>query len=65
VDRSRPAGRRLASREWLRWQELDRQRKRSTVDDYRSAVRVHLDATFGELQFKTSHHGASRTGAAC
>ena len=38
-----------ASREWLRWQELDRQRKRSTLDDYRSAVRVHLDPTFGEL----------------
>ena len=41
-----------ASREWLRWQEVDRQRKRSTLDDYRSAVRVHLDPTFEHLQLE-------------
>jgi integrase len=38
-----------ASREWLHWQEFDRQRKRSTLDDYRSAVRAHLDPEFGTL----------------
>jgi integrase len=38
-----------ASREWLRWQAVDRQRERSTLDDYRSAVRVHLDPAFGDL----------------
>jgi integrase len=41
-----------ASAEWLRWQEQDRQRKRSTLDDYRSAVRVHLDPAFGDLQLE-------------
>jgi integrase len=41
-----------ASAEWLRWQEFDRQRKRSTVDDYRSAVRVHLDPAFAHLQLE-------------
>jgi integrase len=41
-----------ASREWLRWQEVDRQRKRSTLDDYRSAVRVHLDPAFKDLQLE-------------
>src|SRR3954449_1447629 len=41
-----------ASREWLRWQEFDRQRKRSTLDDYRSAVRVHLDPAFKDLQLE-------------
>ena len=41
-----------ASREWLRWQEFDRQRKRSTLDDYRSAVRVHLDPAFEHLQLE-------------
>jgi integrase len=41
-----------ASREWLRWQEFDRQRKRSTLDDYRSAVHVHLDPTFEHLQLE-------------
>ena len=41
-----------ASREWLRWQEFDRQRKRSTLDDYRSAVRVHLDPAFEDLQLE-------------
>ena len=41
-----------ASREWLRWQEVDRQRKRSTLDDYRSAVRVHLDPGFERLQLE-------------
>ena len=38
-----------ASGEWLRWQELDRQRKRSTLDDYSSVVRAHLNPAFGPL----------------
>jgi integrase len=36
--------------EFLRWIEFDRQRKRSTLDDYRSAVRAHLIPAFGSLQ---------------
>jgi len=36
--------------EFLRWIEFDRQRKRSTLDDYRSAVRAHLVPEFGALQ---------------
>jgi integrase len=38
-----------AAAEFLRWIEFDRQRKRSTLDDYRSAVRAHLVPAFGEL----------------
>jgi integrase len=38
-----------ASAEWLRYVERERGRKASTVTDYRSAVRVHLDPAFGEL----------------
>jgi integrase len=41
-----------ASHEWLRWQEFDRQRKRSTLDDYRSAVRVHFDPAFEHLRLE-------------
>jgi integrase len=46
-----------ASGEWLRWQEHDRQRKQSTLDDYKSAVRVHLDPAFEHLQLEeiTTH----------
>jgi hypothetical protein len=33
--------------EFLHWIEFDRQRKRSTLDDYRSAVRAHLVPAFG------------------
>jgi integrase len=36
--------------EFLRWIEFDRQGKRSTLDDYRSAVRAHLIPAFGSLQ---------------
>ena len=36
--------------EFLHWIEFDRQRKRSTLDDYRSAVRAHLVPAFGSLQ---------------
>ena len=53
-----------ASREWLRWQELDRQRKRSTLDDYRSAVRVHLDPAFEHCSSKRSRRAWSTGGAA-
>jgi integrase len=38
-----------AAIEWLRWIRVDRQRKRSTLDDYRSAVRAHLVPAFGQL----------------
>jgi Phage integrase, N-terminal SAM-like domain len=38
-----------ACEDFLRWVELDRQRKRSTLDDYRSAVRAHLDPAFGSV----------------
>jgi integrase len=38
-----------ASREWLRYVERERGRKASTIADYRSAVRAHLDPAFGEL----------------
>src|SRR3954470_3213497 len=38
-----------AATEWLRWIRVDRQRKRSTLDDYRSAVRAHLVPAFGRL----------------
>jgi integrase len=38
-----------ASREWLRYVEQERGRKASTVADYRSAVRAHLDPAFGSL----------------
>src|SRR3954452_23045035 len=38
-----------ASREWLRYVEHDRARTRSTVDDYKSVVRVHLAPEFEGL----------------
>ena len=38
-----------ASREWLGYVEQERGRKASTIADYRSAVRAHLDPAFGEL----------------
>jgi hypothetical protein len=38
-----------ACEDFLRWVELDRQRKRSTLDDYRSAVRAHLVPAFGSV----------------
>jgi site-specific recombinase XerD len=48
---SNTTGRRFAdaSREWLRYVEQERGRKASTVADYRSAVRAHLDPAFGAL----------------
>jgi integrase len=39
-----------AAAEYLRWIEHDRQRKRSTLDDYRSAVNAHLLPAFGSLR---------------
>ncbi len=41
-----------AAAEFLRWIEHDRQRKRSTLDDYRSAVNAHLLPTFGHLRIE-------------
>ena len=38
-----------AAAEYLRWLEQDRERKPSTMRDYRSIVRVHLLPTFGDL----------------
>lgn len=38
-----------ACAEFLEWIEHDRQRKRSTLNDYRSAVRAHLEPAFGHL----------------
>src|SRR3954447_25104489 len=38
-----------ASQEWLRYVEHDRGRTLSTVDDYKSVVRVHLDPGFEGL----------------
>jgi integrase len=38
-----------AASEWLRWVRVDRQRKRSTIDDYQSVVRAHLTPAFGAL----------------
>jgi integrase len=38
-----------AAEEYLRWLEHERERKPSTMRDYRSIVRVHLLPTFGEL----------------
>jgi integrase len=38
----------MAAEEWLRFIETDRQRKRSTVRDYRSMVRTHLLPAFGD-----------------
>jgi integrase len=38
-----------ACHDFLRWIQFDRQRKRSTLDDYRSAVRAHLVPRFGLL----------------
>jgi len=36
-----------AAGEYLRWLEFDRERKPSTVRDYRSTVRAHLVPAFG------------------
>jgi integrase len=41
-----------AAAEFLRWIEHDRQRKRSTLDDYRSAVNAHLLPAFGTLRLE-------------
>jgi integrase len=38
-----------ACADFLQWIEHDRQRKRSTLNDYRSAVRAHLLPAFGSL----------------
>jgi len=38
-----------ASAEWLRYVEVDRQRKPSTVSEYKSVVSRHLDPAFGTL----------------
>lgn len=38
-----------ACEDFLSWMEHDRQRKRSTLNDYRSAVRSHFVPTFGAL----------------
>lgn len=37
-----------AAGEYLRWLEVDRQRKPSTLQDYRSVIRAHLLPAFGE-----------------
>jgi integrase len=39
-----------AAAEFLRWIEHDRQRKASTLDDYRSAINAHLLPAFGSLR---------------
>lgn len=39
-----------AAAEFLRWIEHDRQRKASTLDDYRSAINAHLLPAFGALR---------------
>lgn len=41
-----------AAAEFLRWIEHDRQRKRSTLNDYRSAVNAHLLPAFGHLRLE-------------
>jgi integrase len=41
-----------AAAEFLRWIEHDRQRKRSTLNDYRSAVSAHLLPAFGHLRLE-------------
>ena len=38
-----------AAAEWLRYIEHERARKPSTIADYRSAVKAHLNPAFGEL----------------
>lgn len=38
----------MAAEEWLRFVEVDRQRKRSTVRGYRSILQAHLLPTFGD-----------------
>jgi integrase len=38
----------MAAEEWLRFIEIDRQRKRSTVRGYRSILQAHLLPTFGD-----------------
>jgi integrase len=38
----------VAAREWLRYIELDRKRRPSTIRDYRDVVRSHLIPAFGE-----------------
>src|SRR4051794_28084676 len=40
---------REAAAEWLRYIEVDRQRKPSTVATYRSLVRARLDPAFGDM----------------
>jgi len=41
-----------AAAEFLRWIEYDRQRKRSTLNDYRSAVNAHLLPAFGHMRLE-------------
>ncbi len=51
----------VAAEEYLRWLELDRQRKPSTLRDYRSVVRAHLIPAFGELALEDiTSHGIER-----
>jgi integrase len=38
-----------AAGEWLRYVEHERGRKPSTIADYRSAIKVHLNPAFGDL----------------
>ncbi|HET8535973.1 MAG TPA: N-terminal phage integrase SAM-like domain-containing protein, partial [Solirubrobacteraceae bacterium] len=38
----------MAAEEWLRFIEVDRQRKRSTIRGYRSILRAHLLPAFGD-----------------
>lgn len=56
---SRPAAQGITFREaaadFLHWVEHDRQRKRSTLDDYRSAVNAHLLPAFGDLRLEDIH----------
>ena len=41
-----------AAAEWLRYIEHERARKPSTIADYRSAVKAHLNPAFGELSLE-------------
>ena len=40
---------RRAGEEWLRYVEHERGRKPSTIADYRSALKAHLNPAFGDL----------------
>jgi integrase len=52
-----------AAEEYLIWLEVDRERKPSTLRDYRSMVRTHMLPTFGDAFLRTSHPTRSNAGA--